>query len=194
MTGAMMTKILMSIIATTMIFQLALAVDHNVGKPNGGWDQSTDLKSWASAQTFIVGDNLVFTYTGSHDVLEVTKDNYDSCTTLDRISTNLFSPTTIELTDAGNRYFICGSAGHCDQGMKVEIQTVAAATPPSSDSPPVAPPVSTDVPAPPVISGGSPNNTGETTNPPPTPEPSSAAIFNILTFVSMVGFVFLMMI
>ncbi|PWA80039.1 cupredoxin superfamily protein [Artemisia annua] len=219
MTGAMMTKILMSIIATTMIFQLALAVDHNVGKPNGGWDQSTDLKSWASAQTFIVGDNLVFTYTSLHDVLEVTKDNYDSCTTSNPISTNGASPTTIALTDSGNRYFICGTAGHCDQGMKVEIQTVPAATPPptstspppSSDSPaPATPPVSTDAPppnednapptfdenapAPPVTSGGSPNNTGETTNPLPTPEPSSAATFKILTFVSMVGFGFLTMV
>nr|GEZ46664.1 cupredoxin superfamily protein [Tanacetum cinerariifolium] len=212
MARAMMTVILMSIVATTMFFQLALAVDHNVGRPSGGWDTATDIVSWASGETFTVGDNLVFTYGGSHNVLEVTKDNYDICSTSSPISTSGPSPTTIALTDSGVRYFICGTAGHCDQGMKVEIQTIPAATPPpSSDSPaPAAPPVSTDAPppnddnapppydesapAPPVISGGSPNNTGETTNPPPTPEPSSAATFKIMTIVSMVGFGFLMMI
>nr|GEV50974.1 putative reverse transcriptase domain-containing protein [Tanacetum cinerariifolium] len=157
-----------------MLFQLALAVDHNVGRPSGEWDTSTDLESWAKAETFTVGDNI------------------------------------------GIRYFICGTVGHCEQGMKVEIQTIPAATPPpaftspppSFDSPaPAALPVSTgapppnddiapppydeNAPAPPVISGGSPNNTGETTNQPPTPKPSSAATFKIATIVSMVGFGFL---
>ena len=67
----------------------------------------------------------------------MTKDNYDSCRTSNPISTNGDSPTTIALTDAGTRYFICGSAGHCDQGMKVEIKTVAAASgPPTTGTPP----------------------------------------------------------
>lgn len=58
MARAMMTKILMSIVATTMLLELALAVDHTVGAPNGGWDTSTDLQTWASASTFTVDDNL----------------------------------------------------------------------------------------------------------------------------------------
>nr|GFA77728.1 uclacyanin 1-like [Tanacetum cinerariifolium] len=177
MARAMMTKILMSIVATTILFQLALAVDHNVGRPGGGWDTSTDLESWAKA-TFTVGDNLVFTYGGSHDVLEVTKDNYDSCSTSSPISTNGPSPTTIALTDAGSRYFICGTAGHCSQGMKVEIKTVAAASgPPTTGN---TPPSSGDSPAPPAAEE--------------YPKPGSAATVKIMSVVSMVGFGFLMMI
>ncbi|PWA80041.1 cupredoxin superfamily protein [Artemisia annua] len=181
MARAMMTKILMSIVSTTIIFQLALAVDHNVGRPAGGWDQSTNLESWAKAQTFTIGDNLVFTYTGLHDVLEVTKANYDSCSTSDPISSNSPSPTTIALTDAGTRYFICGTAGHCDDGMKVAITTNATAsgtpttgTPPSSGNSP-APPAKKD-----------PYDY--------SPTPGSAATVQIMSVVSMVGFGFLMMI
>lgn len=55
---AMTTKILMSIVATAMLIELALAVDHSVGASSGGWDTSTDLGSWASLETFTVGDNL----------------------------------------------------------------------------------------------------------------------------------------
>ncbi|GJS31092.1 zinc finger, CCHC-type containing protein [Tanacetum coccineum] len=136
---------------------LTVVVDHNVESPSGGWDTSTDLESWAKAETFTVGDNLVFTYGGSHEVLEVTKDNYDSCITSGPISTSDSSPTTFSLTVLGIRYFICGTAGHCEQGMKVEIQTIPAATPPpaftspppSFDSPaPAAPPVLIDAPPP----------------------------------------------
>ncbi|CAI9772721.1 unnamed protein product [Fraxinus pennsylvanica] len=61
----------------------------------------------------------------------------------------------------GKRYFICGTAGHCEQGMKLEIDTVAASAPPpatslvtpSSPSPaiPSAPPTGSPV-KPPVSS------------------------------------------
>lgn len=32
----------------------------------------------------------------------------------------------VKLNKAGTRYFACGTLGHCDQGMKVKITTVAA--------------------------------------------------------------------
>ena len=48
----------MVFVATAMHVDMAVAVDITVGSPNGGWDLSTDLSSWASSQTFSVGDNL----------------------------------------------------------------------------------------------------------------------------------------
>nr|GEW34689.1 hypothetical protein [Tanacetum cinerariifolium] len=51
-------RILLVFAATAMLLDMAVAVDITVGSPNGGWDLSTDLSSWASSQTFSVGDNL----------------------------------------------------------------------------------------------------------------------------------------
>ncbi|KAJ0693152.1 putative Blue (type 1) copper binding protein [Helianthus annuus] len=194
MARAMTKTILLSIVATTMLFELALGADHAVGGTGGSWDQVTDLKTWASSETFTVGDNLVFTYTSNHDVLEVSKDDYDSCSITNPVTSNTASPTTIALKDAGSRYFICGTPGHCDQGMKVEIKTVAASsgpptttTPPSSDSPTTTTPPSSVSPAPPVSTKSPPASSGDE-----PPKPSSATIVK-MSVVSMVGIGFLMM-
>ncbi|CAH1414449.1 unnamed protein product [Lactuca virosa] len=209
---AMTTKILMSIVATTMLIELALAVDHSVGAPSGGWDTSTDLSSWASSETFTVGDNLVFSYTPNHNVLEVSKDDYDSCSTSSPISSNSLAPTTIALLGDGSRYFICGTPGHCDQGMKVEIKTVVAASPapptattPASPAPPTAttpssptPPESTTPSPPSSTSPNTPSPPASTTPGTPVPEkpspPPSSAETVKMTAVSMMGLGFLMMI
>nr|GEW95804.1 reverse transcriptase domain-containing protein [Tanacetum cinerariifolium] len=116
-----------------------------------------------------------FTYGGSHVVLEVTKDNYDSCITSNPISISDSSPTTFSLTVSGIRYFICGTAGHCEQGMKVEIQTIPAATPPPAFT---SPPPSFDSPAPaaPPFSTGAPPPNDDTATPPPSSDsPAPAA-------------------
>ncbi|PQP91543.1 uclacyanin 1 [Prunus yedoensis var. nudiflora] len=49
---------LVSLVVVSMLMELAMAASYNVGGPNGGWDSSTDLQTWASSQTFLVGDNL----------------------------------------------------------------------------------------------------------------------------------------
>ncbi|PWA36697.1 cupredoxin superfamily protein [Artemisia annua] len=191
-----MTKILMSVVATTMLFQLALAVDYNVGAPNGGWDTSTDLQSWSSAGRFLVGDNIevpkklrkqsgCFCSCSFHvwwyPQREVTKAAYDSCSTSSPMSTNRASPTTFALTDIGIRYFICGTADHCQQGMKVEIRTFRRFSFPPPGS--ALPPSTDDGPR----SGYDPDDYAP-------PEPDSAATVKIMTVVSMVGFAFLLMI
>ena len=48
----------MGFAAAVMLMDLVAAVDHTVGAPSGGWDQSTDLQTWATSQTFSVGDNI----------------------------------------------------------------------------------------------------------------------------------------
>ncbi|KVH95952.1 uclacyanin 1-like [Cynara cardunculus var. scolymus] len=208
---ATMMRILTSLVAITMLVGLALAVDHDVGSPNGGWDTSTDLGSWASSETFTVGDNIVFSYTPNHNVLEVSEADFDSCSTSGPISTNALTPTTIALTAAGSRYFICGTPGHCGQGMKVEIKTVAASSsaPPTTTTPSPTPtttpsptPTTTTPPSstPPVSTTSPPSSSSDTPSPPiSTPEtpvppsPSSAETLKVGA-VFMMGFGVLMMV
>ncbi|MBA0750939.1 hypothetical protein Gogos_002315, partial [Gossypium gossypioides] len=144
-------RALVCLAAIAMLFQLAMAANHTVGAPGGGWDTSTDLQAWAVSQTFSVGDNLIFKYTRNHDVLEVTKANYDSCGTSNPMKTHTGGNTVIPLSTPGKRYFICGTAGHCGQGMKIEVDTTAAAAN-SPKSPPGAP--SGGSPPPPKSSNG----------------------------------------
>ncbi|KAL7128842.1 hypothetical protein ABFS83_13G021100 [Erythranthe nasuta] len=164
----------------------SMAATYTVGAPGGSWDRSTDLATWASSQTFSEGDTLIFQYTLNHDVIEVSKADYDSCT-----SSNPLQPpftggaTTIALPSAGTRYFICGTGGHCLGGMKVEIDILAAASSPPPPTTPVLPPpppptarpVLPPPPptaAPPVLPPPPPAATPRVPSPPPTPSPVSS--------------------
>nr|GLL22980.1 uclacyanin 1-like isoform X1 [Ipomoea trifida] len=130
----MLRTLMMSLAAISMVVGSAMAANHTVGGPNGGWDTSTNLQSWASSETFTVGDNLIFTYSPMHDVNEVSKADYDSCTSANPLSTNSGGSTVVPLTAAGKRYFICGTMGHCSMGMKLQVNVLAAAAPPPAVS------------------------------------------------------------
>ncbi|KAJ9550183.1 hypothetical protein OSB04_014228 [Centaurea solstitialis] len=178
-------RMLMVFAAAAMLLDLVAAVDHTVGDPNGSWDQSTDLQTWATSQTFTVGDNLVFQYSPSHDVLEVSESDYNSCAAGNPISSSSSSPTRVALATAGSRYFICGISNHCNQGMKVQIDTVAASSPaPPQGTTPSIPSTPTDGP---TGSSPPPPTTGETVDPP------SSAITLKTAAGSMLGFTFLVM-
>ncbi|KAM7492323.1 hypothetical protein LguiA_035244 [Lonicera macranthoides] len=122
-----------------MVIQLALATDYTVGGPTKGWDSVNNLQGWASSQPFSIGDNLiikstfslaVFQYGPNHNVIEVTKADFDSCQATNALQTYTDGATTIPLAAPGKRYFICGTPGHCSQGMKVEVDTLEASAPP----------------------------------------------------------------
>ncbi|CAI0457581.1 unnamed protein product [Linum tenue] len=115
----------------------ASAAQHAVGGSQG-WDESTDFSSWASAQKFKVGDQLVFKYSsGLHSVVELGSESaYKSCdlgSSLDSMSTG---NDVVKLGKPGTRFFACGTAGHCGQGMKVKItvDSGSAASTPASPS------------------------------------------------------------
>ena len=80
----------------------------------------------------------VFQYPPNHNVVEVKKADYDSCQPTNPIQSYSDGTTNIPLTSPGKRYFICGKIGHCSQGMKVEIDTLASASA-TSDSPAESP-------------------------------------------------------
>ncbi|XP_050381988.1 uclacyanin 1 [Argentina anserina] len=136
---ALLTRTLMCFVIMTVLIELAAAATYIVGGTNGGWDASTNLQTWASSQKFLVGDTLNFQYSPSHNVLEVSKADYDSCQASNSIQAYSGGSTMIPLSSAGKRYFICGTMGHCSQGMKLEVDTSLAttSTPPPTASPAV---------------------------------------------------------
>jgi len=116
-----------------------MAANYTVGDGQG-WKLSVNYTNWTSDKTFHVGDNLIFTYLStSHDVEEVSESAYTSCSTSNALQTYTGGSNTIPLNTTGGRYFICGIAGHCLGGMKVDITVTAA----SSNSTPSPPPPST---------------------------------------------------
>ncbi|EYU45397.1 hypothetical protein ABFS82_06G007600 [Erythranthe guttata] len=127
--------LLLLVILVTVFEKRALAKKHVVGGSQG-WDESTDFDSWASAQTFNVGDELEFKYTpGLHSVVELGSESaLKSCDVGSSLNSLSSGSDTIKLSKAGTRYFACGTSGHCGQGMKVKITTVAADSSSSSSS------------------------------------------------------------
>jgi hypothetical protein len=87
--------------------------------------------------------HAVFQYSGMHTVAEVSSADYGACSASNSIQSYSDQNTKIALTAPGTRYFICGTPGHCGNGMKLAV-TVAAGTatttpassPPAADSPP----------------------------------------------------------
>ncbi|KAG9447901.1 hypothetical protein H6P81_014029 [Aristolochia fimbriata] len=136
-------KLVVALVAVLLVFvdpQVALAAQHVVGGSQG-WDTSADLGSWASGQTFKVGDRLVFKYTaGFHSVVELPSEKgYEKCDMSGALDSMNGGTSVVKLDKPGTRYFTCGTLGHCDQGMKVKIKVVSAdesASPksPSTDS------------------------------------------------------------
>ncbi|XP_058206878.1 umecyanin-like [Rhododendron vialii] len=124
--------------------------------PSGG---SAEYVTWAAAQTFAVGDFLIFNYaTGAHDVAEVSKTAYEGCTSTTTITLATTGPTNITLSTAGEHYYICTVGSHCNGGQKLAINVTASTT--------------TSTPPPPGTTTASPPPPGTTSSPPP---PSSAA-------------------
>ncbi|KAG2642073.1 mavicyanin-like [Panicum virgatum] len=108
---------------------MASAAVYNVGEPAGSWDLRTNYGDWTASKRFHPGDQIVFRYSPqAHDVVEVSKADYDSCSTARPIATHTSGNDAIALTSTGTRYFICGFTGHCDGGMKLQVEVVPGAT------------------------------------------------------------------
>lgn len=115
----------------------AAATSYTVGVPDGLWDMHTDYAEWVAARTFHPGDNITFTYSRElHDVVEVGKAGYDSCSNANNVSAFRSGNDVVALTAVGTRYFLCGLTGHCDNGMKIRIDVVAATAGPTAAPPP----------------------------------------------------------
>ncbi|KAL5222753.1 hypothetical protein ABZP36_027466 [Zizania latifolia] len=123
------------------------ATTYTVGAPDGLWDMETDYAEWVARRTFHPGDKITFTYSRElHDVVEVTMAGYDACSNANNISAFRSGNDVVTLTAVGTRYFLCGLTGHCDSGMKIRINVVAASSGPGA-SPAAVPSASASPPA-----------------------------------------------
>ncbi|XP_052180895.1 blue copper protein 1b-like [Diospyros lotus] len=124
--------------------------NHSVGGPTG-WNLASDLHTWAASTTFHAGDNLVFSYWPTHDVLEVNQADYATCRTVNPISVHSDGKTVIQLQEGGTtRFFICGRRRHCAMGLKLEVHVLSdsdQAVSSSSPSPAPSLPNPADAPA-----------------------------------------------
>ncbi|KAB1211762.1 Blue copper protein [Morella rubra] len=129
------TLLLVLLLYVSWITEEALAAQHVVGGSQG-WDESTDFNAWASGQTFKVGDQLVFKYTsGLHSVVELANEKaYKNCNIGSALDSMNSGSDVVKLNKPGTRYFACGTLGHCNQGMKLKIKTVAGNAPSSPAS------------------------------------------------------------
>ncbi|KAF3320593.1 uclacyanin-3-like protein [Carex littledalei] len=125
-TGMASRKTFLCVLSMAFLVQIAMGVDYPVGGTAGGWDTNTDLSTWATGQTFVAGDSLTFKYPSSHDVVEVTKADYDTCSGSNPLGSYTGGSTTIKLTTPGKRYFICTTPGHCAAGMKLEVDVASS--------------------------------------------------------------------
>ncbi|XP_028790362.1 basic blue protein-like [Neltuma alba] len=133
-----MARVTLMAACSLMVLLLAVpsvfGTDHTVGG-SSGWTLGGNYDSWASGQTFTVGDNLVFTYDSTHGVDTVNEDGYKSCSTANALKTYTGGNTKIALTTPGKMYFICPTPGHCSGGMKLAINVVAAGSTPTTPAP-----------------------------------------------------------
>ncbi|XP_077242164.1 uclacyanin 1-like [Tasmannia lanceolata] len=175
-----------SLAIMAVLVELAMGANIIVGAPNGGWDLTTNLETWASSKKFSVGDNLIFQYSAvQHNVLEVTKAAYDSCTTSNPLQSHTGGNTDIPLSSHGKRYFICGVPGHCQAGMKLEVDTVASSSP--APTLPVIPPSPTPSIVPHSKAPSKSHSKSPSSKVSPSKSPSVAPTKSPSSFLSPVG-------
>ncbi|CAN4082297.1 unnamed protein product [Withania somnifera] len=118
-------SLLIFFVVTVMAQKNAIAAQHVVSGSQG-WDESADFNSWASGQTFKVGDTLVFRYNpGLHSVVELEgESSYKSCDISSAVNSMSTGNDVVKLNKPGSRYFACGTAG-----MKLKITTVTGNSP-----------------------------------------------------------------
>lgn len=125
---------------------------HIVGDALGWGVPSTSdfYDDWEERQIFRVGDQLVFNWNGTENVVEVTEQQHDDCM---KVTGNVMmtSPAVFNLTATGKRYFISTIGNNCNIGQELEIEIHPALAGPTTPSPPAAttpaPPTSTGPPA-----------------------------------------------
>ncbi|THU46937.1 hypothetical protein C4D60_Mb09t10220 [Musa balbisiana] len=161
---------------------------------SAGWTimGSPNYTAWALSKNFHAGDTIVFEYNKSfHDVLEVTKAEYNACNASSPIATYATGNDSITIKTKGHHYFLCGFPGHCAIGQKVDIYIPKSSSAAPSTSPAAAPSTS---------GGGGSSSSGSGTGcisaPAAAPPPSAGAkpvpqafalVLAVFSFVAVAG-------
>ncbi|KAG2729311.1 hypothetical protein I3843_01G239000 [Carya illinoinensis] len=187
-------------VVAVLLLQCAAAQTVHVVGDNIGWSVpaggASAYETWAANKQFMVGDILLFNFaTNEHDVLQLPKESYDSCSSSNPIGNTItIGPANITLSTAGTNYYICTIGRHCQSGQKlaVTVSGSPSAVPPTTSTPPSNPTPSTT----PSPTSGTPADCAPTpasspTSSPPTsplPDSSSSSVFASL-FISLFSIV-----
>ncbi|KAK9066614.1 hypothetical protein SSX86_013940 [Deinandra increscens subsp. villosa] len=123
------TTILIITFVFFTIFKLQSAHEFKVGGDEG-WviptSNDTDhYDEWATRNRFSINDTLRFEYK-KDSVLVVTKEEHEKCKSTHPLFFADNGDTTFELNRSGFFYFISGSSGHCERGLKMIIKVLEA--------------------------------------------------------------------
>ncbi|KAJ7540656.1 hypothetical protein O6H91_10G024800 [Diphasiastrum complanatum] len=115
--------------------QCAFAASTYIVGDIAGWGLGNDYSAWAKKYPFAVGDSIVFNYSPTHTVLQVSQADYQACNINSPLKSYKSGKDTVTLTDPSS-YFVCGTPGHCQSGMKLAID-VTGSTPSTPYTPPI---------------------------------------------------------
>ncbi|XP_018809130.2 cucumber peeling cupredoxin-like [Juglans regia] len=131
----------------------------------------TYYANWSSSNFFRTGDFLSFNFkTGENDVIQVSRHEYESCTSCNPFNVMNFGPANFQLTEEGVFYFISNFSNYCALGLKVSVKVHGCSSIDGSQSAPSPSP--SPRPAPP---SSSPSRPSPPRKPPvPNPAPSTS--------------------
>lgn len=128
----------MIFVMVALLMKGAAAAIHTVGLGTvNGWTVPSDksaYSTWANKNTFYLNDQLQFGWSGTHNVANATKDEYDNCAKTAKVLTST-SQTLIDLKTSGPHYFICTIDDHCQSGMKLSINVTGGTNPTTTNTP-----------------------------------------------------------
>ncbi|KAB1211922.1 Early nodulin-like protein 1 [Morella rubra] len=100
------------------------ARDFLVGGKTNAWkvptSEAESFNKWAEGSRFQVGDSLVWNHEpGKDSVLQVSKKDYESCSTSSPIAIYKDGSSKVKLDRPGPFYFVSGTEGNCEKGQKL---------------------------------------------------------------------------
>ncbi|KAL2643419.1 hypothetical protein R1flu_011006 [Riccia fluitans] len=113
--------VLVMVFGVLVLCENAAATTVNVGGASG-WTVGHNYKTWAAFNKVRPYDSLFFKYDPKvHNVLVVSKADYDACKTSSPWSKHQTGKDFIKFTKSGTYYLICGVGSHCQAGMKLAV-------------------------------------------------------------------------
>ncbi|KAG6733954.1 hypothetical protein I3842_01G248900 [Carya illinoinensis] len=141
----------------------------------------------------VVGDSIAFNFiTNAHDVFQVPKEFYDSCSSSNPIGDTItFGPVNITLSTASTLYYICTLGDrHYLSGQKLSVTVLST---PNGVPPTSTPPPTPTTPATPSPTSGTRADCGPIPGTMSPPDSSSFGVFTnlFISFLSIaIGFLF----
>ncbi|XP_043692264.1 early nodulin-like protein 3 [Telopea speciosissima] len=182
-----------------LVMQRVGAFEFKVGDANG-WTVPTDpsvntYNQWAETKRFQIGDSLLFDYSADKDsVVQVKKEDYDSCNSTSPIKSYTGGHNSITFNKNGPYYFISGVQENCQKNEKMVIVVMADRSNRSSTtnqttsaSPPSPSGYIENAPAPSPVTEIAPST--PSVESPTSPTPSGASSMFVSAIASIAAFV-----